>query len=85
MSRQMPIDRAYQAANDAITRDCSRCGAPAGTWCSKPDGRLARIPCLVRAKSASSDWAKSARASGAGGNEVAVVDFSEPRYTSEAS
>lgn len=78
--RGLPIDRAYQAANDAITRDCPRCGAPAGTYCSKPCGRLARIPCLVRSKPGP-DWAMSTSTPVAHSGR----DFSEPLYAAEES
>lgn len=47
--RRLPIDAAYAVANDAITRPCGNCGAPAGVYCRKPDGRLSRIPCCLRA------------------------------------
>lgn len=77
MSRRLPIDRAYEAASDAITRACPRCGAHAGVYCQKPDGRLARIPCLARAKAAASEVF-----TGAGKN---YRDYSEPLHSTEES
>lgn len=49
MSRQLPIDNAYFAANDALSVRCPTCAAARGTYCHRDDGRLRRIPCLRRA------------------------------------
>lgn len=78
MSRRLPIVEAYAAANDAISRPCPTCSAPAGTFCSHPDGRLRRICCLARAVAPETDapavWTKSR------GHVVHDFhDFSEPR------
>lgn len=80
MSRQLPIDRAYQAANDALSRECSHCGAAAGVYCSKPDRRLSRVPCVSRCKPAP-EWAMSTSTPAAHIGR----DFSEPLYAAEES
>lgn len=74
--RPRAIWRAYQAANDALSRPCE-CGASPGSWCTKADGRVARIPHLSRAK-AGHTW----------GTSTTVVapeahDFGEPRHQLE--
>lgn len=42
-----PIWQAYQDTG-ALAVDCPHCGATPGVWCSRPDGRLRRTPCLDR-------------------------------------
>lgn len=62
MTTAQPIWLAYVGALDV---DCPTCGAERGKWCSRPDGRLGRIPCVARAS-----------ASGAGDDRPR--DFSVP-------
>lgn len=42
-----PIWQSY-ADTGALAADCPTCTAPPGTWCSRPDGRVRRTPCLAR-------------------------------------
>jgi len=46
-----PIWQAY-AETAALDIECPNCWAPAGVWCTKSDGRVARVPCLARAGTA---------------------------------
>ncbi|WP_439330690.1 zinc finger domain-containing protein [Mycobacterium scrofulaceum] len=39
---------AAYAQTNALAVPCGHCSAPAGTWCSLPDGRVRRIPCVSR-------------------------------------
>lgn len=41
----------WTAYNDtgALRIECPRCGARRNKWCTKPDGRVRRIPCIERA------------------------------------
>ncbi|WP_197382651.1 zinc finger domain-containing protein [Mycolicibacterium mengxianglii] len=61
--------RAIWAAYDdtgALNISCPHCDAEEGTWCTKPDGRVARVPCIARI--AAADLAPT------------TVDFTEPRH-----
>jgi hypothetical protein len=41
------IWRAY-CDTGALKIGCPNCGAPRNKWCTMPDGRVRRIPCLRR-------------------------------------
>lgn len=45
----------WAAYNDtgALEVACTNCGAEKGRWCTKPDGRVSRVPCVARAADAS--------------------------------
>lgn len=54
---------------DALSSACTNCGAQEGHWCTRPDGRIRRVPCVAR----------SAASIGSGnGRPYAPRDFSEP-------
>jgi len=62
--RGRPIPAAYTDTN-TLPIDCPHCGSPAGTWCTKPDGRPSRVPCVAR--TAAADITPD------------VIDFTQPR------
>lgn len=55
---------------------CPHCEAEPGQPCTKPDGRISRVPCVDRIAAADLGPTTSA---------TPVVDFSEPRRPREAS
>lgn len=59
---------AYSDVDPALP--CPNCGADAGVWCSRPDGRVRRVPCVARPRVD----AVVAEA------EPDVLDFGEPRH-----
>lgn len=63
-----PIWRAYALAT--MSSPCPSCSAPAHVWCTKPDGRVRRTPCLARINAVASDTAEP-------------HDFGEPRHQPE--
>lgn len=75
--RGKAIWAAYTQTN-ALAVPCGYCSAPAGTWCSLPDGRVRRVPCVSRC--GEGDPLRTALS-----GRDAPIDFSEPRYTSEES
>ncbi|CAM2885235.1 hypothetical protein MYIN104542_08405 [Mycobacterium intermedium] len=60
---------AYNDCN-ALAIECPHCGAQQGNWCTRPDGRVRRVPCVVRASEASLVVAQADK----------YRDFSEPRH-----
>lgn len=59
---------------DALSTSCPNCGALPGRWCTKPDGRVRRIPCVARATAAI----------GTGdGKPYIARDFSLPTYPTD--
>ena len=61
----------------ALTVPCGHCGAEPDQPCTKPDGRISRVPCVDRIAAAdiSSDTDKKGWIS----NPTLPVDYSEPR------
>lgn len=59
----------WAAYRDTGTIDipCPRCGANSGTWCTRNDGRVRRVPCVDRLAAAS-------------GSVPDARDFSEPLH-----
>lgn len=37
----------------ALEIACPHCAAATGQWCTKPDGRVSRVPCVARTAEAS--------------------------------
>ncbi|WP_425320601.1 zinc finger domain-containing protein [Mycobacterium alsense] len=64
-----PIWAAYNDT-DALSTKCTNCGALPGHWCTRPDGRVRRIPCVER----------SAAGIGSGDGKPYARDFSEPTH-----
>lgn len=46
-SRGRPIWAAYDDTN-TLGVECPQCAADTGMWCTKPDGRVSRVPCVAR-------------------------------------
>lgn len=46
--RDQVVIQAY-AATGALRRPCDTCGSQPNQWCTTPDGRLRRVPCVDRA------------------------------------
>lgn len=65
----------WEAYNDTGTLpiECTNCGAQPGTWCTRPDGRVRRTPCLARITAV-------APVKGRIPDAPTAVDFSEPRH-----
>lgn len=69
--------RAVLAAyTGALAVPCGHCGAEPDQPCTKPDGRISRVPCVDRI--AAADIASSI-------SSTLTVDYSEPRRPREAS
>lgn len=69
--------RAVLAAyNDtgALTVRCGHCGAEAGQPCTKPDGRVSKVPCVDRIAAADLTPITEVTA------VQSAVDYSEPRH-----
>lgn len=64
------IWRAY-ADTGALRIDCPNCRAERDRWCTQPDGRVRRVPCVERA---------TATAVFAVDREDRYRDFSEPTH-----
>lgn len=94
---KLPIDRAYEAADNAIAVPCDHCGAERNSYCTKADGRLSRIPCLSRAQAAAANDAQrrrevvrnsdfpSSSPPGASSERRPAIDFAEPRHAQAAA
>lgn len=67
MTRQ-PIWEAYAGARDI---PCPTCGAEPGAWCTRPDGRVGRVPCVARLAAAEHPQSSDDK----------PASFSEPRHT----
>lgn len=67
------IWRAY-ADTGALRTDCPNCGAERNKWCTKPDGRVRRIPCIERATTTAAVIV---------GREDRHRDFSEPIHQTD--
>lgn len=73
MKQGRPIWQAYNDV-DALSTTCTNCGAQQGQWCTRPDGRVRRVPCVAR----------SAASIGSGdGKPYGERDFSQPIHPSE--
>lgn len=66
--RDQVIVRAY-LDTDALKRPCITCGAEVNEWCTTPDERVRRIPCIRRATAPGGDT---------GDETPAARDFSQP-------
>lgn len=79
MSRGRPIWQAYSDTN-ALAVPCTNCCAQQGIWCTKPDGRVSKMPCVARI--AAADIAPQATAALGNTTEIPTqaFDFSEPRH-----
>jgi hypothetical protein len=55
---------------DALSVTCTNCGAQKGQWCTRPDGRVRRVPCVERA----------AASIGSGDGRPHSRDYSEPTH-----
>lgn len=53
---------------DALSVNCTNCQAQRGQWCTLPDGRVRRVPCVERATTS------------LGSGEQYCRDFSEPTH-----
>ncbi|ORB84677.1 hypothetical protein B1987_13710 [Mycobacterium kansasii] len=69
MKRGKAIWAAY-GDTGALEVACPNCSADQGHWCTKPDGRVSRVPCVSRAAAASLTVAHTDK----------YRDFSEPRH-----
>lgn len=47
-----PIQAAYEGALDVV---CPSCAAAVGAYCTAPDGRLRRCPCVTRCRAIPAD------------------------------
>lgn len=65
---------AAYADTGALSVPCANCGAPQGQWCTRPDGRVRRVPCVDRA---------AASISSGDGKPYATRDFSQPIHQPE--
>jgi len=65
---------AYADCN-ALQIDCPNCEAPQGSWCTKEDGRVSRVPCVARAAAGSLIVARA----------PAHRDFSQPIHQPEGT
>lgn len=63
----------WAAYNDvgALDVPCTNCEAQRGQWCTKPDGRVSRMPCVARI--AAADITPT------------TTDYSEPRHPRKAN
>jgi hypothetical protein len=73
--RGRPIWDAY---NDTATLPvgCTNCGAQPGSWCTRPDGRVRRTPCLARITAAT----PMPHGEGCIPDATPTVDYTEPRH-----
>ncbi|WP_217267741.1 hypothetical protein, partial [Mycobacterium sp. ST-F2] len=83
-----------EAYAGALCTPCSTCGAEVGQYCTTPDGRLRRCPCVARCRSIPIELRSSSRGAdsdAAQGHSApiaqqpfvdldAYADPSEPRY-----
>lgn len=70
----MKPGRAIWAAYDdtgALAVTCTNCAARQGQWCSHPDGRVRRVPCVDRA---------AASISSVSSRPYPARDFTEPTH-----
>lgn len=83
-----PVADAYVGALEV---PCSSCGAEVGQYCTTPDGRLRRCPCVTRCASIPAELRSSAldSESGAAGTrsaprteplQLGYPDITEPRH-----
>lgn len=68
-----PIWQAY-ADTGALDISCPNCAAEPGHWCTKPDGRVRRVPCVQRA---------AAGVDTGDGRPYAPRDFSQPIHATD--
>lgn len=70
MSKQRAIWAAYNDTG-SLNVDCPNCGAEPKQWCTKPDGRVRRIPCIERSTATAIVTIE---------RDSAYRDFSEPAH-----
>lgn len=70
MSASHVVLAAYRDTG-ALAITCPHCATEPGQPCTKPDGRVSKVPCVARI--ANADLAPTIAV-------TAVVDFSEPRH-----
>lgn len=75
----------WAAYNDtgALGIDCPHCDAEKGTWCTKDDGRVARVPCVDRIAATAAVSPVARLPSTVHDEPVTTTDFSEPRHPNE--
>lgn len=71
---------AAYADTGALTVSCPHCAAEPGQPCTKPDGRVGKVPCVDRIAAADLSAGTDKK-----GNATLPVDYSEPRRPQEAS
>lgn len=76
MSRGRAIWQAYSDTN-ALAIPCTNCQAEKGIWCTKPDGRVSKVPCVARI--AAADLTAHQIESESASLSTPALDFSEPR------
>lgn len=66
----------WAAYNDtgSLSVACTNCGAQQGQWCTRPDGRVRRVPCVDRS---------AASISSGDGKPYSARDFSQPIHQPE--
>ncbi|OBK89457.1 hypothetical protein A5649_13480 [Mycolicibacter heraklionensis] len=67
---------AYADVDSALP--CPNCAADPGVWCSRPDGRVRRVPCVARPRVSEASPAQCADDA-----PDPPVDFGEPRHQRE--
>ena len=70
VNHPQPIWQAYEGTG-TLDVACPHCGATPGTWCTRGDGRVRRVPCVDRLA--------------ASGSVPTVHDPSEPRHPRKES
>lgn len=72
----------WQAYSDtgALAIACPHCAAEPGNWCTKPDGRVSRVPCVDRIAATAAIAPVIHLPTTAA---TAPADFSEPRHPHE--
>lgn len=82
MSRGRAIWQAYSDTN-ALTIPCTNCQAEQGIWCTKPDGRVSKVPCVARIAGADIAPRATTALNTAVETSAPSLDFSEPRHPME--
>lgn len=81
-ARGQPIWSTYEDID--MTRPCPNCHAEPEVWCSCPDGRVRRTPCLKRPRLRSSRSPDTdATVAVPAADEQELIDFSAPRHGRE--
>lgn len=79
MSHGRAIWAAYEDTG-ALSIPCPNCGAEQGVWCTKPDGRVAKTPCIARISAADIAPKTIALLNQTTENASQSIDFTEPRH-----